>query len=89
MMGGRLSSGRVTILDEKSFYIPNLMLRAVDPGEQKKFYSIKREVSVCLFACMSVCLFGIGGQTTGWIPNKFGMGHPMGPVGNLEIIFGG
>ncbi len=23
--------------------------------------------------CLSVCLFGFGAQTTGWIPTKFGM----------------
>ncbi len=46
-------------------------------------YIYKREVSVCLF----VCLFGFGGQTTGWISTKFGMGHLLDPVGNLEILF--
>ncbi len=38
--------------------------------------------------CLSVRLFGIGAQTTGWIPTKFDMGHPLGPVGNLKILFG-
>ena len=37
--------------------------------------------------CLSVCLFGFGAQTTGWIPAKFGMGHPLVPVGNLKILF--
>ncbi len=48
-------------------------------------YIYKREVSVCL----SVCLFGFGAQTTGRIPTKFGMGHPLVFVGNLEILFFG
>ncbi len=46
-------------------------------------YIYKREVSVCLF----VCLFGFGAQTTGWISTKFGMGHLLVSVGNLEILF--
>ncbi len=46
-------------------------------------YIYKREVSVCL----SVCLFGFGAQTTGWIPTKFGMGLPLDPVGDLETLF--
>ncbi len=41
----------------------------------KKFdliYTYKGGMSVCL----SVFLFGFGAQTSGWIPTKFGMGHP-------------
>ncbi len=64
MMGGRLSSGRVTILDEKSFYIPNLMLRAVDPGEKKKSLLLKER-------CLSVCLFVRNWRPNHWMdPNK-------------------
>ncbi len=42
-------------------------------------------------ACLSesVCLFGFGAQTTRRIPTKFGMGHPLVSVGNLEILFFG
>ncbi len=38
-------------------------------------------------ACLSVCLFGFGAQTTGWIPTKFGMGNLLASVGNLKISF--
>ncbi len=38
-------------------------------------------------ACLSVCLFGFGAQTTGWISTKFGMGHPLAPVVNPKILF--
>ncbi len=48
-----------------------------------RIYIYKREVSVCLF----VCLFGFEAQTTGRIPTKFGMGHPLVYVGNLENLF--
>ena len=41
----------------------------------------------CLSVCLSVCLFGFGAQTTGKISTKFGMGHPLVSVGNLEILF--
>ena len=46
-------------------------------------------MSICikeafLSVCLSVCLFGFGAQCTRWISTKFGMGHPMGPVGNLN-----
>ena len=39
---------------------------------------------------MSDCLFGFGAKTIGVISTKFGTGHPMGPVGDLEVsyIFG-
>ena len=40
--------------------------------------SLYKEWHVC-------CLFGSGDQTTGWIPSKFGMDHPLGP----ENFFGG
>ncbi len=40
-----------------------------------------------MFVCLFVCLFGFGGQTTGWILPKFGMEHPLVSVGNLEILF--
>ncbi len=36
---------------------------------------------------VSVCLFGFGAQTSGWNQTKFGMGLPLDPVGNLEILF--
>ncbi len=42
---------------------------------------------VCLSVCLFVCLFGFGGQSTGWISSKFGMGHLLDPVDNLEIFF--
>ena len=38
-------------------------------------------------ACLSVCLFGFGAQTTEWIPTKFGMDLPLDPVGYLKILF--
>ena len=37
----------------------------------------------CLSVRLSVCLFGFGAQTTGWIPTEFGMD----PMGNLENLF--
>ncbi len=33
--------------------------------------------------CVCVCLI----YSTGWISTKFGMGHLLGPVGKLEILF--
>ncbi len=37
--------------------------------------------------CLSVCLFGFGGQTTGVISTKFGMDLPLDPVAPLEYFF--
>ncbi len=37
--------------------------------------------------CVSVCLFGFGGQTTLWIQTKFGINLPLVPLGDLKKDF--
>ncbi len=41
----------------------------------------------CLSVRLFACLFRFGTKLLGRIPTKFGMGHTLGPVGNLEMLF--
>ncbi len=62
-------------------------------GNGEKYY-VGLFVSHLLYTlCLSACLFGFGAQTIGLASTKFGMDHPLGPVGNLKLFlvdfFGG